>query len=227
MKRFFSEFKQFIARGNVMDMAGGAAIGGAFSVKEQRHGWEKAGLHPRLSGKAHTGLDWAGLYGDPGGAHHLVLFHRKAPGQPGTSSRDPRPDWLRRGRPGELAKHGPSRQGRGDFDGGTELAAGPGDASHRNSRTDEQLWRLTWNRSLPMAWRSWASPAPPRPPSSWPATGSCYWRKTRSWTWPPSGTRRGWRGCTCWTARPFCGGWISVKKLWLMSAPGRAFRAWC
>ncbi len=38
MKRFFSEFKQFIARGNVMDMAGGAAIGGAFSVKEQRHG---------------------------------------------------------------------------------------------------------------------------------------------------------------------------------------------
>ncbi len=38
MKRFFSEFKQFIARGNVMDMAVGAAIGGAFSVKEQRHG---------------------------------------------------------------------------------------------------------------------------------------------------------------------------------------------
>ena len=34
MKRFFSVFKQFIARGNVMDMAGGAA----FSVKEQRHG---------------------------------------------------------------------------------------------------------------------------------------------------------------------------------------------
>ena len=38
MKRFFREFKQFIARGNVMDIAGGAAIGGAFSVKEQRHG---------------------------------------------------------------------------------------------------------------------------------------------------------------------------------------------
>ena len=38
MKQFMQEFKQFIARGNVMDMAGGAAIGGAFSVKEQRHG---------------------------------------------------------------------------------------------------------------------------------------------------------------------------------------------
>lgn len=38
MKRFFSEFKQFIARGNVMDMAVGVIIGGAFSVKEQRHG---------------------------------------------------------------------------------------------------------------------------------------------------------------------------------------------
>lgn len=31
MKKFFSEFKQFIARGNVMDMAVGVIIGGAFS----------------------------------------------------------------------------------------------------------------------------------------------------------------------------------------------------
>ncbi len=32
MKKFFSEFKQFIARGNVMDMAVGVIIGGAFSA---------------------------------------------------------------------------------------------------------------------------------------------------------------------------------------------------
>lgn len=31
MKRFFNEFKQFIARGNVMDMAVGVIIGGAFN----------------------------------------------------------------------------------------------------------------------------------------------------------------------------------------------------
>ena len=31
MKKFFNEFKQFIARGNVMDMAVGVIIGGAFS----------------------------------------------------------------------------------------------------------------------------------------------------------------------------------------------------
>ena len=31
MKKFFSEFKTFIARGNVMDMAVGVIIGGAFS----------------------------------------------------------------------------------------------------------------------------------------------------------------------------------------------------
>lgn len=31
MKKFLSEFKQFIARGNVMDMAIGVIIGGAFS----------------------------------------------------------------------------------------------------------------------------------------------------------------------------------------------------
>ena len=31
MKKFFSEFKQFIARGNVMDMDVGVIIGGAFS----------------------------------------------------------------------------------------------------------------------------------------------------------------------------------------------------
>lgn len=32
MKKFFDEFKQFIARGNVMDMAVGVIIGGAFST---------------------------------------------------------------------------------------------------------------------------------------------------------------------------------------------------
>ena len=32
MKRFMEEFKQFIARGNVMDMAVGVIIGGAFSA---------------------------------------------------------------------------------------------------------------------------------------------------------------------------------------------------
>lgn len=32
MKRFIEEFKQFIARGNVMDMAVGVIIGGAFSA---------------------------------------------------------------------------------------------------------------------------------------------------------------------------------------------------
>ncbi len=32
MKKFFEEFKQFIARGNVMDMAVGVIIGGAFSA---------------------------------------------------------------------------------------------------------------------------------------------------------------------------------------------------
>ena len=32
MKKFFNEFKQFIARGNVMDMAVGVIIGGAFSA---------------------------------------------------------------------------------------------------------------------------------------------------------------------------------------------------
>jgi len=32
MKKFFHEFKQFIARGNVMDMAVGVIIGGAFSA---------------------------------------------------------------------------------------------------------------------------------------------------------------------------------------------------
>ena len=32
MKQFFHEFKQFIARGNVMDMAVGVIIGGAFSA---------------------------------------------------------------------------------------------------------------------------------------------------------------------------------------------------
>ena len=31
MKQFFHEFKQFIARGNVMDMAVGVIVGGAFS----------------------------------------------------------------------------------------------------------------------------------------------------------------------------------------------------
>ena len=31
MRSFFKEFKQFIARGNVMDMAVGVIIGGAFS----------------------------------------------------------------------------------------------------------------------------------------------------------------------------------------------------
>ena len=31
MKKFFEEFKKFIARGNVMDMAVGVIIGGAFS----------------------------------------------------------------------------------------------------------------------------------------------------------------------------------------------------
>ncbi len=32
MKKFFGEFKRFIARGNVMDMAVGVIIGGAFSA---------------------------------------------------------------------------------------------------------------------------------------------------------------------------------------------------
>ena len=32
MKKFMEEFKQFIARGNVMDMAVGVIIGGAFSA---------------------------------------------------------------------------------------------------------------------------------------------------------------------------------------------------
>ena len=32
MKKFLEEFKQFIARGNVMDMAVGVIIGGAFSA---------------------------------------------------------------------------------------------------------------------------------------------------------------------------------------------------
>ena len=32
MKKFLNEFKQFIARGNVMDMAVGVIIGGAFSA---------------------------------------------------------------------------------------------------------------------------------------------------------------------------------------------------
>ena len=32
MKQFFEEFKKFIARGNVMDMAVGVIIGGAFST---------------------------------------------------------------------------------------------------------------------------------------------------------------------------------------------------
>ena len=32
MKKFIGEFKQFIARGNVMDMAVGVIIGGAFSA---------------------------------------------------------------------------------------------------------------------------------------------------------------------------------------------------
>lgn len=31
MKKFFEEFKKFIARGNVMDMAVGVIIGGAFT----------------------------------------------------------------------------------------------------------------------------------------------------------------------------------------------------
>ena len=31
MKRFFNEFKKFISRGNVMDMAVGIIIGGAFT----------------------------------------------------------------------------------------------------------------------------------------------------------------------------------------------------
>ena len=32
MKKFFQEFKQFITRGNVLDMAVGVIIGGAFSA---------------------------------------------------------------------------------------------------------------------------------------------------------------------------------------------------
>ena len=32
MKNFFSEFKKFISRGNVMDMAVGVIIGGAFTA---------------------------------------------------------------------------------------------------------------------------------------------------------------------------------------------------
>ena len=32
MKKFFNEFKAFISRGNVMDMAVGVIIGGAFSA---------------------------------------------------------------------------------------------------------------------------------------------------------------------------------------------------
>ena len=32
MKKFFEEFKKFIARGNVMDMAVGIIIGGAFTT---------------------------------------------------------------------------------------------------------------------------------------------------------------------------------------------------
>lgn len=32
MKKFFEEFKKFISRGNVMDMAVGVIIGGAFTA---------------------------------------------------------------------------------------------------------------------------------------------------------------------------------------------------
>jgi large conductance mechanosensitive channel len=32
MKKFFGEFKTFIARGNILDMAVGVVIGGAFSA---------------------------------------------------------------------------------------------------------------------------------------------------------------------------------------------------
>ena len=32
MKKFFSEFKKFITRGNVMDLAVGVIIGGAFTA---------------------------------------------------------------------------------------------------------------------------------------------------------------------------------------------------
>ena len=32
MKNFFNEFKKFISRGNVMDMAVGVIIGGAFTA---------------------------------------------------------------------------------------------------------------------------------------------------------------------------------------------------
>ena len=32
MKKFFTEFKKFISRGNVMDMAVGMIIGGAFTA---------------------------------------------------------------------------------------------------------------------------------------------------------------------------------------------------
>ena len=34
MKKFFAEFKEFISRGNVMDMAVGVIIGGAFTAIE-------------------------------------------------------------------------------------------------------------------------------------------------------------------------------------------------
>ena len=32
MKKFMDEFKQFIARGNVIDMAVGVIVGGAFKI---------------------------------------------------------------------------------------------------------------------------------------------------------------------------------------------------
>ena len=32
MKKFFGEFKEFITKGNVMDMAGGVIVGGAFTT---------------------------------------------------------------------------------------------------------------------------------------------------------------------------------------------------
>ena len=32
MKKFFDEFKEFISRGNVMDMAVGVIVGGAFGA---------------------------------------------------------------------------------------------------------------------------------------------------------------------------------------------------
>ena len=52
IKKFFEEFKAFAMRGNVLDMAVGVVIGGAFTAMSQEQGTKLEGLFTSLQDHA-------------------------------------------------------------------------------------------------------------------------------------------------------------------------------